>query len=818
MNLLDRLFSYQSLARRCLIGAISAGLLMLSPGAPQLVWAQVGPDGYREALAVLEQTTDLIRDLKGLIDRKQFDMEALTLDLAFEDPEGIAAWVDDNISFEPYRGLLRGAKGTLWSRAGNALDQSVLLASLVNAAGYDVRIQLGELSVQEAEELLLGTLVERSAPTLFTDQQAVEQFTARAESAIAAMGQPVDDWGDLAAENDPTGEVASIASRLNQALQGEGLLPDADASRDAIISEAREYAWVEYRLGPTDGWTPVHPAWPVHVDTPAVEASTTLTGTVPAELQHRVRVQAFVERRIGEELSAVPVMDPWEAPAANINGQGLSFSFVPMLDEADDDRSELERALFVPVWMDAFPEGALAFDLMGNIVPVDVAATMAAGVFRTVGDRFNLATGALGGFGTNSSGPGEGVMATTAAWVEITLVSPGGREETSRHPVAVRGSHEGADLEFADRLGSRQTVTASTSTLPPSWVLDGLIDRIIVSAPLFEVLISEQYGQSEAIAVDTDLLVNVMNQQSSSILLINAFQVGPVDRAGVVGYRSSPGVLVHEMSRVDEELFDSINIVNSEWRILEATERGLDVRSDIAIEQGVHEAHVETEFIAQLTGEVVHSTVTAFRSMSDEARFLVVSSVDDLSLVDVALPESLTRELRAELEAGFVLVLPELDSADGYGWWRIDPLTGETLGLISSGRGGAVPARLAGALDGSRLSQRATSELTGTLAEYLESQLAVGPRIMAAKVFGSFLFCAFLPVIAILAVSAAGLPIKALVGSLFADLPGLGFVVGSLLGYLLTQVLSAAPRAVQGAAWRTFMARCVLVVALRVAP
>src|SRR5690606_19333666 len=103
----------------------------------------------------------LIQELRGYIDRSQFDLEAL-LDTLYYDEEEIIAFVRDNIYFEQYPGLLRGAQVTLSSRAGNALDQSLLLAQLLKDAGLDARIARGRLSVDEAEALLLKLTVERA--------------------------------------------------------------------------------------------------------------------------------------------------------------------------------------------------------------------------------------------------------------------------------------------------------------------------------------------------------------------------------------------------------------------------------------------------------------------------------------------------------------------------------------------------------------------------------------------------------------------------------------------------------------------------------
>src|SRR5262249_7178322 len=55
------------------------------------------------------------------------------------DPQQIFAFVRDEIGYESYKGSLRGARGTLWSKAGNALDKASLLIALLRASNIPAR-------------------------------------------------------------------------------------------------------------------------------------------------------------------------------------------------------------------------------------------------------------------------------------------------------------------------------------------------------------------------------------------------------------------------------------------------------------------------------------------------------------------------------------------------------------------------------------------------------------------------------------------------------------------------------------------------------
>lgn len=68
----------------------------------------------------------------------------------------IFAFVRDEIGYESYKGSLRGARGTLWSKAGNALDQASLLIALLRASNIPARYVSGTLSNALAQELILS--------------------------------------------------------------------------------------------------------------------------------------------------------------------------------------------------------------------------------------------------------------------------------------------------------------------------------------------------------------------------------------------------------------------------------------------------------------------------------------------------------------------------------------------------------------------------------------------------------------------------------------------------------------------------------------
>ncbi|MDX1401988.1 MAG: hypothetical protein R3245_08705, partial [Kiloniellales bacterium] len=114
---------------------------------------QAAQQRLEQELERLEEIAGLLADVRRQVDHSQFDLEVVLDELNF-DAEEITKFVRNDIYFEQYKGALRGAQGTLMSRAGNSLDQSLLLSTLLRDAGYDATINRGTLSEISAKFLL----------------------------------------------------------------------------------------------------------------------------------------------------------------------------------------------------------------------------------------------------------------------------------------------------------------------------------------------------------------------------------------------------------------------------------------------------------------------------------------------------------------------------------------------------------------------------------------------------------------------------------------------------------------------------------------
>ncbi|MGC3957033.1 MAG: hypothetical protein QM813_03425 [Verrucomicrobiota bacterium] len=85
------------------------------------------------------------------------------------DPADLASQLDFDIDrdfpvrrgrvlrYEPYVGILRGAEGTLRSRAGNSVDKALLLGALLDASLIPHRFASGPLDATTAAAVMAST-------------------------------------------------------------------------------------------------------------------------------------------------------------------------------------------------------------------------------------------------------------------------------------------------------------------------------------------------------------------------------------------------------------------------------------------------------------------------------------------------------------------------------------------------------------------------------------------------------------------------------------------------------------------------------------
>jgi hypothetical protein len=109
------------------------------------------------------------------------------------------------------------------------------------------------------------------------------------------------------------------------------------------------------------------------------------------------------------------------------------------------------------------------------------------------------------------------------------------------------------------------------------------------------------------------------------------------------------------------------------------------------LEQGVADTNAEA-FLLGGPGKIFDNTAELYDiSKRQRKDWLIVRDAGDPAWKEISLSEDMKERIERELSAGFMAVVPKkavsIEGRDFNGWWRIDPNTGDTLGIGEKGRG-----------------------------------------------------------------------------------------------------------------------------------
>jgi hypothetical protein len=635
-------------------------------------------------VALLDSSLRALGDGYREMPRDTWDLDYVVR-MVGRDPQRLFAWVQDNTYWIPYKGVLRGPVGVLLDRQGNSLDRAILLAALLQKAGYTARLAHGTLEPQEALELLPRLEVERTLNLATHSPGAAVQ-------ADANLQRQQQQFAHVATE------LRSRVADQTERLLHMTVSPDPSTMRmralDSATQALSDHWWVQFRNG-TD--------W-VDLDLLAAsphalaEARETFAITdLPPELHHTVTVRVIAEQWSQGTLKEHKALEQVLRPS-DLYGHPVSLQFWPSAwfeDDAPGQRHTRAEALKLDSW-----NAMLAVDQ--NL--------LAAGILTANGDdpHAPVKGGEFGGFAgafESSMGqkPGNENRQLSAVWLEYEIHVPGEKPRVVRRsvfdllgPAARATSAPTLALDESRRLTRSLALTMKTEILPiscglsPEFVTALLARNLIASRDLMSFLIS---GEMPAATTDTESLLRQSAPPMSTLYGL-ALARGELSRKGQV-FIDRPNILTRHLYAAPTAdgvaLLDATDIVANEVDV------GLSVSDPFAarVEQGVLDTNAESLFRpgkdpALNTGDAFAASRSWTGLQSRQ-----VTATD----VKLNLPQDVRDRVRSDLGNGYDVVVPErpiaTDAGQFAGWWRVDPATGDVLGMGENGWGVVMAERTA---------------------------------------------------------------------------------------------------------------------------
>jgi hypothetical protein len=569
------------------------------------------------------------------------------------------------------------------------------------------------------------------------------QFRRDVEKLIAPVAKLSEELSERVAA-----QVPALMEALGDAAAGARATGKPDAGKDeaARLDALRDHWWVQRQ--DAGKWVDLDPTLPDAKPTDAVwPAARTLPlkdpGQLPvdAALCHEVTFRVVVEQWKDGKLTQAPVLAHALRPA-EVVGKRVVFTHAPMDWPADLDLSAeadplaklrdllVKQKGWVPMLtVDGKQVMQAAFMSNGSIDPkpnfdaianAGKAVSGAAAKAATLLDKLDEDPGA----GASAAKPGDDAGVLTAEFIDYEIRVPGSPPRTERRPVfdlvgpAARASASnpggaaaapGVGALAEPKVGEREFLVRALAL--------GGTGEIVVSGarPSYE---SVQHLLNQNLLASRDALLKMVRaaaagDEKAALRSGESLEPMPaepylfavarwvwgrnagrayVDRPNVWAYHralaapdagSGPGAAANGAALVRRTVFD---IVANDIAVGAASgPEAFGVR----VEQGVLDTNLESMIVRGPAAVRQNAGDLFARSAAQGVRWVALRGEADAAWASVSVPPDVKALARQDARVGFLAVAPtkavEAPGGPAAGWWRIDPATGQTLGMTEAG-------------------------------------------------------------------------------------------------------------------------------------
>ena len=591
------------------------------------------------------------------------------------DPQKLLEWIRQETTWVPYHGSLRGASGVLMDRLGNSLDRSLLLATLLEEAGFETRLARIPLPGDVAASLL--------------DRQ----------SQRSRVAQPRDRSPETDAVRDTRQEVSRQSKALIE-LAGLPWTPESGASSapPENIEAIKDHWWVQAKLGST--WQDLDPmlADPTSPKPDTSKATIHALDALPEDLFHEVTFRLVIERwdegKTSEEIPLTYSLRPADSPLF----PHFDLEFLPYSEDWSAESKNLDEVQVADSARFWRPTLKITGKSVGGEWFSDKGIIEIPATFATA-KKLKSASKALGMLG-GSSTQKEPESYLTAAWLEYDVYEPvRGKSTTRRELFDLLGldqrrangpSRPTIDLESRRNRGlalQRRTSALVLSCTPdPDTVYRAALETWSRNRNFFIAMVYEAAGwEDERVPIalgqgsfrPLDLMAMATLRNHWSRLPGSTY----IDRINIFS--------THLTSTIQGDSTVDLSATDIVLNHVGVVPGSPDDPRLVRLEQGVLDTLVETTFSDDQSG---FNTYLQFSRSSGEAgAWIGLDQGANLDKLLSGLPPSDLERMRIELADGQNVVVSASPSALGdetfASWWRIDARDGTTLGMGYRGWG-----------------------------------------------------------------------------------------------------------------------------------
>ncbi len=697
------------------VAAISSASLVLS-STP--LPAQPATPDRDEAKAALAAVFLQIDDMRRRVDDSAFDPDAMAYALG-DDPGALFDFVQNEIAYHPYPGLLRFGSGTLMNLAGNTCDQALLLGEMLDAAGETVRYASAPMTPEVQERLMA---LAHLPATALTAPAAFELPSFQDQNDLYWLGYSDEMIDEAVAES--VFQTYAFSQELDSlfAISEELIGPQLDAALAGATRPARPvqqtHCWVQHQSG--DNWRDLDPAaWWMPEGQAALTAAEVHAEGLPLDLAPTLSVVIEVERiRADGTPGTIRILDVSSSLFRQVNE--FSLVVIPtLLEEGAPDPEGGHSAFSLMASLNGRTATSAPFDLSGNAPPPELAAPPSAMdvIGGTIDCLFGCPSedpppseggggglfggGGLLGGGTPPPEPeaeadaepetpelAQGLLGLT---MTIGLTNAAGDTVTEQRVLA--SHHPGLDAEAALADLQRQMSQSYEAVIwggriETDYLNAVELDALLEARTTLEILLDAQ--GDEAPSHDIEALITDLDLPNVGLLEFARLRGALVEQAamrdlGTQVHVGFPQMFAQRIGGLPEagpsgfgQSFDILSnglVVDGPDAALKHARFGI---ADTLIEYLGTGGGDAANFYRQLVAAVDAGAALGLRTAEDSE-----------ALAAADLDPTTRRMLADDLSRGYSILAPPraqtIADSPRFAWLRIDPVTGETLGRGAHG-------------------------------------------------------------------------------------------------------------------------------------
>jgi uncharacterized repeat protein (TIGR01451 family) len=545
------------------------------------------------------------------------------------DPQQIFTFLHTSVGYNSYLGSVRGARGTLWSSAGNALDVASLGVALLRASGVPAQYAQGTLTQSQAQQLILSmfpasyqTLGYLPAGTQTADPAHDPQLLAE---TTAHYWFQFDAGGGMQ-DADPLMAGASVGQAFTASAGTFAVVPDSLREKTEVKLTAEIYS----QANPAFGSSP-------------------LTTTVVLD-------QTFNDvDLVGRPLSVGNCVSSSTAGGLIISSTTNTYSpYIAIGDEADPAHDQLIRGTDYQEVLTNYPLGSQI--LSGLFLEVDLSGPQGPteSFVRALVDRIGFA------------GRQNGVSGTISA----DASSPPIIRDTDLYTVSVLPGSQGA---------------------APMQPLQGYLTR--EQTLLRQLTAAQGASSSEAVSNLHETLASFARLELVQFLTLSGQSTANLaSLAEVQAYYDRPRVTIfsNQYDSVNQVFNLAIDLRRDQMRVLPCPGQSSQAVPVFNTPRGFVDNILEQEVLPAATGVVPLGTYSILtNAVAEGIPFVVLSNEDSAVLAALNLPAESKARISTALGQGALVVTPAgpvvIAGVQTSGWLEVNPTTGQLAGALQNG-------------------------------------------------------------------------------------------------------------------------------------